>query len=147
MNQHYHVQEMTKENILNVQNNWANAIINISAVYLNKGDYIGEASKSADDLYAYNFGEVLFKPTKASKVQFRPTATDAMSYFVGSSAIDNGHSEDKGFAINGGKGYNNCVYHNHNIIIMNNIGIAMGTYDFTCANSGNIESVEYTFGY
>ena len=53
--------------------------------------------------------DVLFKPTKAAEYQFRPTAEEAMSYFVGGDAVDGGYKEDAGFAINGGKGWKDCV--------------------------------------
>ena len=42
---------------------------------------------------------------KRLKRSFRPTASDAMSYFVGHKAVEKGHLEDAGFAINGGKGW------------------------------------------
>ena len=138
---------ITNNDIINVQNMWADAIINISTVYREGGNYLAEATKASKQLYAYDYGDVLFKPTKAREVQFRPTANEAMSYFVGGNMVDNGYDEDKGFAINGGKGHKKCVYNNHKIIINNNIGIAMGTYDFTCATTEKIDSIEYTFGY
>ena len=138
---------VTEKEVLEVQKNWANAIVKISAVHKAGGDYVGEAAKAAGELYAYGFSNVLFKPTKARKVQFRPTAGEAMSYFVGGSVVEKGYDEDKGFAINGGKGHKKCVYKNHQVEIKNGIGIAMGTYDFTCATTGNVDSVEYTFGY
>ena len=45
-----------------------------------------QAGKAAGELYGYGHSNVLFKPTKAKDVQFRPTASQAMSYFVGSKA-------------------------------------------------------------
>ena len=138
---------VTKKEVLQVQKNWANAIVKISAAHKAGGDYIGEAAKAAGELYAYGHSDVLFKPTKARKVQFRPTAGEAMSYFVGGKVVDKGYDEDKGFAINGGKGHKKCVYKNHNVVIKNGVGIAMGTYDFTCATTGKVDSIEYTFGY
>merc|ERR1711988_286534 len=78
---------------------------------------------------------------------FRPTANEAMSYFVGCKAVGNGFPEDAGFAINGGKGWSDCVHNNHQIEIKRNVAIAMGTYDFTCATTGEKTTVEYTFGY
>merc|ERR1719335_1203883 len=89
----------------------------------------------------------MFKPTKASENQFRPTAEAAMSYFVGGNAVDDGHAEDAGFAINGGKGWADCVYHNHQIELKGGLGLAMGNYVFTCATTGDQTKVEYTFGY
>merc|ERR1712107_899206 len=90
---------------------------------------------------------VMFKPTKAAEYPFRPTAEEAMSYFVGGSAVKGGYKEDGGFAINGGKGWALRVYKNHQVQLKGGVGIAMGTYDFTCATTGSVSTVEYTFGY
>merc|ERR1712151_494196 len=87
------------------------------------------------------------KPTKAAEYPFRPTPEEAMSYFVGCKAVDNGYAEDGGFAINGGKGWADCVYRNHQIEIKGKVAFAMGVYDFTCATTGEKSTVEYTFGY
>merc|ERR1712019_188632 len=65
----------------------------------------------------------------------------------GNDAVENGYKEDGGFAINGGKGFSDCVYKNHQIELKGGVGIAMGTYDFTCATTGDVSTVEYTFGY
>merc|ERR1719486_357503 len=70
-----------------------------------------------------------------------------MSYFVGKDAVEDGYDEDGGFAINGGKGWANVVFENHNIDLNGNTAIAMGTYYFTCATTGDVAKVEYTFGY
>merc|ERR1711988_483795 len=130
-----------------VQNNWANAIKAISKTYKEGGDYIQAAADAAGELYAYDHSNVLFKPTKAAEYRFRPTAEEAMSYFVGGSVVNDGYDEDGGFAINGGKGWADCVYDNHQIELKDGVGIAMGTYDFTDATDGSVSTVEYTFGY
>ena len=70
-----------------------------------------------------------------------------MSYFVGGSVVDNGYAEDAGFAINGGKGWSNVVFDNHQVELNGNTAIAMGTYYFTSAADGSETKVEYTFGY
>merc|ERR1712060_274175 len=75
---------------------------------------------------------------KAAEQQFRPTGADAMSYFVG---------EDAGFAINGGKGWSDCVFENHKVSPVGSTVVAMGNYFFTCATTGDKVKVEYTFGY
>ncbi|CAK0824603.1 unnamed protein product [Prorocentrum cordatum] len=138
---------VTKEEVIAVQTAWAGAIKHISKVYKDKGDYVQAAAEAAGELYAYGKGNVLFKPTKAREYPFRPTAEEAMSYFVGNDAVENGYKEDGGFAINGGKGFSDCLYKNHQIELKGGIGIAMGTYDFTCATTGDVSTVEYTFGY
>jgi len=138
---------VTEAEVLEVQKNWAGAIKNISKVHKAKGDYIQAAADAAGQLYAYGHTNVLFKPTKAAQYQFRPTAEDAMSYFVGGDVVDNGYTEDAGFAINGGKGWADCVYDNHQISLKGPIAVAMGNYYFTCATTGGKTKVEYTFGY
>ena len=139
---------VTEKEVLAVQAAWADAIANISKVYAEDGDYIGAAAEAAGELYAYGHSDVLFKPTKAADVQFRPMATDAMSYFVGEKAVDDGGiPEDGGFAINGGKGFKEVVFDNHQIDLNGTMAIAMGNYHFTCATTGDESKVEYTFGY
>merc|ERR1712151_1211560 len=98
---------VTRDDVLAVQQAWSNAIKSISKIHKEGGNYIQAATVAAGELYAYGHSNVLFKPTKASDNQFRPTAESAMSYFVGGNAVDDGHAEDAGFA--------------------------MGNYVFTCA--------------
>merc|ERR1712146_325646 len=138
---------VTELEVKEVQSKWAAAIKQISKVHKEGGDYIGAAADAAGEPYAYGHSNVLFKPTKAVEYRFRPTAEEAMSYFVGGSVVDNGYKEDGGFAINGGKGWADCVYDNHQVELKGGIGIAMGNYYFTDASDGSKAKVEYTFGY
>ena len=133
--------------MLDVQERWAAAIARISAVYKAEGDYVAAAADAAGELYAYGHHNVLFKPTKAAEHQFRPTAEDALSYFVGGAAGPFAHDEDGGFAINGGRGWAKCVHDNHQILQKGGIALAMGHYYFTDAQTGDESEVEYTFGY
>merc|ERR1719189_390793 len=130
-----------------VQAKWAEAIKGISKTYKEGGDYIKAAGEAAGELYGYGKSNVLFKPTKAAQYPFRPTGEEAMSYFVGGKVVDNGYDEDAGFAINGGKGWSNVVFENHQVEILGNAAIAMGTYYFTSAADESKTKVEYTFGY
>merc|ERR1719163_1240670 len=140
---------LTETEVLECQAKWANAIKTISKTYLEKGDYIKAAGDAAGELYGYGHSNVLFKPTKATKHPFRPTGEVAMSYFVGADAMnmDEFKGEDAGFAINGGKGWEKVVFTNHKIALNGETAIAMGSYDFTCATTGDVATVEYTFGY
>merc|ERR1719473_188074 len=126
---------------------WAKAITSISLTHRDGGDYVQAAAEAAAELYGYGHTNVLFKPTKAAEFPFRPTGGGAMSYFVGAKAIENGHDEDAGFAINGGKGWGKVVFTNHQIDLNGQVAIAMGSYLFTCATTGSDTKVEYTFGY
>ena len=138
---------VTEEEVQAAQKAWAAAIKGISKTYLDGGDYVAAAGKAAGELYGYGHSNVLFKPTKAKDVQFRPKASQAMSYFVGAKAVGDGISEDGGFAINGGKGWSDVVFDNHQIDLNGNVAIAMGNYYFTSAVDGSKTKVEYTFGY
>lgn len=141
------LQSITEDEVMELQANWADAIKTISKTFAENGDYVGVAGAAAAELYGYGHSNVLFKPTKAAEYPFRPTGEEAMSYFVGGSAVDGGYDEDAGFAINGGKGWKEVVFSNHQIDLNGPVAIAMGTYLFTCATSGEEAKVEYTFGY
>merc|ERR1719201_2437819 len=111
---------VTEAEVLECQAKWANAIASISKTYLEKGDYVAAEGAAAGELYGYGHSEVLFKPTKATKNPFRPTGGEAMSYFVGCDAVEDGYKEDGGFAINGGKGWSDVVFDNHQIDLNGN---------------------------
>ena len=139
--------KVTREEVIAAQNHWANSICDISRTFLQGGDYVGLAGERAGELYGYGHTNVLFKPTKAAEHTFRPDATGAMSYFVGFDAVPGGFSEDHGFAINAKKGFSKVVFNNHQVDCLGDVALAMGTYDFTCATTGSVSTVEYTFGY
>ena len=105
------------------------------------GDYTAEAEKHIGDLYGYNIGAVLFKPTLASEKQFRTTKEGALSYFVGHNA---NYPEDHGFAI---KPWNAVRWQSIGIKTDGNMAIAMGNYFFTPTKGGDEVKVEYTFAY
>ena len=54
--------------------------------------------------------------------------------------------EDAGFAINGGRGWKDVTFRNHQIDLNGPTAQAMGDYVFTDATSGDKVRVEYTFG-
>jgi hypothetical protein len=60
---------------------------------------------------------------------------------------DAGYEEDAGFAINGGEGWSEVKFTNHDIDLNGMTAIAMGSYEFTNATTGAVVKVEYTFGY
>ena len=138
---------VTEREVIEAQNFWAQSIVDISNSFLTGGDYVSLAGERAGELYGYDHSNVLFKPTKATEQQFRPTANDAMSYFVGHDAVIGGFKEDQGFAINAKKGFSKVIFDNHQIDCHGEVAHAMGTYEFTCATTGEISDVEYTFGY
>lgn len=130
---------ITKQDVIEAQKAWAEGIVAISDAYINKEDYKARASQHIKDLYAYDRGEVLFKPTLASEVQLRKTFDGALSYFVGGDI-----SEDKGFAI---KPWAKVRFGEQQIITDSDSAVAMGNYFFTPVGSDEETKVEYTFGY
>merc|ERR1719161_3520111 len=109
--------DVTEADVEAAQKLWAESIASISQVYAEEGDYVAAAGEAAGKLYGYGHGSVLFKPTKATDHPFRATGEEAMAYFVGAEAMkaDEYKGEDAGFAINGGSGWKNVVFRNHQI--------------------------------
>lgn len=130
---------ITKDEVVQAQQTWGDAIVAIGAAYLGEENYKALAAEKVDQLYAYDEGTVLFKPTKAANKQFRLNKEEAVSYFVGGIV-----PEDHGFAI---QPWSKVRFENSGIFIDDDSALAMGNYYFTDANSGLETKVEYTFGY
>ena len=129
-----------EEDVLSIQKEWADSIISIGKIFLDKGNYRLEAEKTLKKLYAFDISNVLFKPTFASQNQFRNSFEDALSYFVGENI-----EEDNGFAI---KPWFKIRFSENKIVISRDNAIAMGNYYFTSVEDKKNETkVEYTFGY
>ena len=129
-----------EEDVLSIQKEWADSIISIGKIFLNKGNYRLEAEKTLKKLYAFDISNVLFKPTFASQNQFRNSFEEALSYFVGGNI-----EEDNGFAI---KPWFKIRFSENKIVISHDSAIAMGNYYFTSVEDKKNETkVEYTFGY
>lgn len=136
---HADSQKISKDDVLKAQKQWAEGIVEIGKVYADKGDYKSRATKHIKDLYAYDQGTVMFKPTLASEDQFRETFDEALSYFVKGKI-----EEDGGFAI---KPWAKVRFGEQKIITDSNSAVAMGNYFFTPVGSDKETKVEYTFGY
>jgi hypothetical protein len=131
---------ITIDEVKKAQKSWGDGIVEIGRVFLKGGDYKKAAKEHILDHYDYEDGLVLFKPTLASAIPFRPTVEGALSYFVGGNKE---FPEDKGFAI---KPWTNVRFDNHNIITYGMKAISMGHYYFT-DQSGKETKVEYTLGF
>ena len=131
---------VTKMQVENAQRAWGEGIVSIAAAHNTGMDYVERARTHIKSLYAYDISPVLFKPTLAADIQFRPTFEGALSYFV---AGNDEYSEDKGFAI---KGWTKVRFENEGIIINGKSAIAMGNY-FFMAPDGDEVKVEFSFGY
>ena len=130
---------ITELEVIKAQELWAQNVIEIGNLYIKKEDYKSRASVFVKQFYAFDIGDVLFKPTLASEKQFRCTYDDALSYFIG------GHiSEDKGFAL---KPWEKINFGERKIIFLKEIALSMGNYFFQSVDGSDEVKVEFTFGY
>jgi hypothetical protein len=127
------------DEILQAEQQWAEAIVAIGKAYTQHQDYQRVAAKAVDRLYGYAVTPVLFKPTKAAEREFRLTRDDALSYFVGGKV-----HEDHGFAL---QPWAKVRFENAGFSIDGDSATAMGNYYFTDAKSGSEVKVDYTFEY
>lgn len=132
---------VTKEQVLEAQKNWADGVVKIGEIKDNRPECETYTSEFVDNLYSFNKGPVLFKPTRCAIEQFRSTKLKALSYFIAGN--NRSCEEDTGFAI---QPWTKVRFENTDIILEENRAIAMGNYFFTDVN-GNEAKVEYTFGY
>ena len=132
---------ITKEQVIEAQNVWGAGVVKIGSLKDSRSECESFTSEFLDKLYSFENGPVLFKPTKCADEQFRPTKSEAKSYFI--AGDDRACNEDKGFAINP---WTKVRFENSNLILEENRAIAMGNYFFTDLE-GNEAKVEYTFGY
>jgi hypothetical protein len=131
---------ITKSEIIQAQKEWGKDLVSVGKAYTEHKDYKEDATELVNDLYDYQTGEVLFKPTKASIRPFRKTKKGAISYFVGHNT---NYPQDKGFAL---EPWTKVTFKNTGIYIHGNMAMAMGEYFFT-PKKGKAVKVEYTFGY
>ena len=132
---------ITKDQVTEAQEKWGNGVVKIGALKEKRTECQAFASSFLDDRYAFASSTVLFKPTKCEIEQFRPTKSEALSYFI--AGEDRACNEDKGFAI---QPWTKVRFENTGIILEEKRAIAMGNYFFTDLN-GDEAKVEYTFGY
>lgn len=126
--------KITTQEVEAAQRAWGEGIVAIGKAK--------DAKKAAidhiDQFYAFDHGQVLFKPTLASEDQFRGTKKEALSYFIGQDL-----AEDKGFAL---APYTAVRWENEGIITDTDSAKAMGNYFFTKTDGTEVK-VEYSFGY
>ncbi len=130
---------ITLEMIRKAQEDWARGIIEIGKLYLENKNYFDFAKNFIKEMYNYDEGIVLFKPTKGKEKQFRYTFEEALSYFVGGII-----EEDKGFALEPWREIKFDVAGN---ILLDNIAISQGNYYFASGQTGETIKVEFTFVY
>jgi len=129
-----------KEKIIELQNRWADGIIKMGELSSNKDSLKSFANDFLDEMYDFDGDQLLFKPTKASEIQFRNTKEKTLSYFIGGENRE--CNEDDGFAL---AKWNKITFDNSQIRIIDDLGFAMGNYSFE--NESTRIKVEYSFGY
>ena len=130
---------MREEDIINIQKEWSSGIVRMGELSNDRDSLESFTSDFLDKIYDFD-NQVLFKPTKAANEQFRNTKGSAYSYFI---AGDNREcQEDNGFALSN---WTEILFDNSNIIINEDIAIAMGNYTFK--NEASKIKVEYSFVY
>lgn len=127
------------EEVRAAQKAWGDAIVAIGAAHAAGGDARALAERTVADLYGYDLGPVLFKPTKAAALEFRDTPAEAVSYFVGGEV-----PEDHGFAL---QPWAAVRFGEQQLAFDADSAVAMGNYYFTDAASGAETKVNFTFGY
>jgi hypothetical protein len=131
---------ITQNDVIQAQENWGKAIVRIGSLKDDPATCKTVTEGLISELYAFSRGPVLFKPTKASEIQFRITDEGARSYFIGG---DNHFKEDHGFAL---QPWKKVRFVNAGLILEDDRALAMGNYFFTDLDDNEIK-VEYTFGY
>ena len=130
--------ELTKARIA-----WGEGIVAISKAFEEQG--IKKASTTAneilDDLYGFEFGPILFKPTLSGGVQtFRTDKEGTLSYFIGNNPK---YPQDTGFGI---KSWHKVKSETSSIFINENIAMWMGWVTFT-NKDGETVKVDKSWGY
>ena len=133
------VEQITAEEIAEVQAAWGKGLVDISTAYAAGEDYGTIAQGVLDSLYGYVDGTVLFKPTLTQTPHtFRFTEDGAAAYFIGTE-----RSQD-GFAL---KPWTAVEFDsNGEFIIDADSTTWMGNVHIT-DDKGEVVTVDKTFGY
>ena len=134
---------ISEEDLFVARSAWGNWIIKISRTFETAGIELATsvASDMIDNLYGFNFGKVLFKPTLSGGSQtFRPTKEGALSYFVGNNSF---YPNDRGFAI---KFWREVNSETSAISIDDTVAMWMGSVTFVDKN-GQVTKVDKSWAY
>ena len=134
---------INEKDLTDARNAWGDGVILISKTYDEKGidDAFIIANKILQDLYAFELGPILFKPTLSTGNQtFRSNLEGALSYFVGNNKK---YPMDDGFGV---KSWRKFESKTSEIFIENDIAIWMGSVTLTNKN-GNILKVDKSLAY
>ena len=128
---------MTLDQIKFFLTSWKDGVIEIGRVYLEGGDYEKYAEKFISSHYAFDNGDVLFKPTFTKEVIFRNSKDLALSYFIKGDI-----AEDNGFAL---RPWEEITLEELNTIEEDGSIVAMGTLNFKPIDADEMTKVAFTF--
>ena len=134
---------INENDLANARSAWGEGMIAISQAYEKKGidQATVVANKMLDNLYGFEFGAVLFKPTLSGGNQtFRSDKEGALSYFVGNNPK---YPMDSGFGI---KDWLEVKSETSSVHIDQNIAMWMGWVTFINKDGTSIY-VDKSWGY
>ncbi len=134
---------ITEKELTEAGINWGKGLIDISSSYdkddINKVSSL--ASEILDNLYGFEFGPILFKPTLSGGIQtFRTDKEGTLSYFIGQNSK---YSSDTGFALKSWREFN---AETSSVFVENDIAIWMGWVSLT-NKDGDVVKVDKSWGY
>ena len=131
---------VTFEEVEKVQEKWGKGVVKMGSLQNDKVALEQACDEHLDLLYAFERGDVLFKPTMAAFKPFRLDKEGAKSYYIGGNTS---YPEDVGFALNP---WIMVRFENASLILEPDRAMAMGIYLFVDSKGKEIK-VEFTFGY
>ena len=134
---------INEKELSNARIAWGKGIVEISASYEREGIEGATlvANKVLDNLYGFELGPILFKPTLSGGDQtFRTNKEGALSYFVGNNSK---YPSDNGFGI---KYWRKVESETSSIFINENVAMWMGWITLT-DKDGEIIKVDKSWGY
>ncbi len=133
--------KITPAMIEEAQQKWTDGLIAVSKANRDGGDPKARAVEMLDELYNFDGGEVLFKPTLTyGDRTFRPTKEAALAYFVGGNP---NFPSDTGFALSP---FESARFKIEHTFIDGDVAIAMGNVWIKDVD-GNETKVDKTFAY
>jgi len=133
--------QLTQAEVVAAQQAWGNALVNVSKAYDDLGFAAAKplAEQLIDQLYFYQNGSVLFKPTLAyGNESFRTTREGALSYFIGNNTK---YPTDTGFAF---KHWHKVEAQNAAFFLDLDSGTSVGNVAFT-DKDGKVTVVDKTW--
>ena len=134
---------ITEKDLTETRTAWGKGLIDISSAYDKDGidEVTTLASVTLDNLYGFEFGPILFKPTLSGGNQtFRTDKEGTLSYFIGQNSK---YPTDTGFGL---KSWRESKSETSSIFVENDIAMWMGWVSLT-NKDGDVVKVDKSWGY